>query len=202
MSDLFSISINRTDIEKAELFMAALDKKAHSYVKHALNRAVKGVTTDTARFVPDVYNIKPGKLRKASRIFNAGKGGTHTGAFKASAVFRGNKILAKHFSPKPGRRLKRQPARGISIFLEKGKKFTLDGTFFGTNKKGKKQIYKRIGTPFYRNNRKTQNLAKPRLLSVPYMIKMSGASEEIRERAVERFNKNLDHNINRLLSKG
>jgi hypothetical protein len=198
MKDSLSISISSEDIERAELFLSALGEQANKYVKHALNRSIKGVTTDTAKLVPGVFNVKSGSIRKTSKTYSAGKS---SGGFKASAIFRGKKVLAKHFSPKPGKRLKRQPQRGISIFLRKGEKFTLDGSFFGKNKKGENQIYKRIGTPFIRDGRKTQNLTKPSLLSIPYMIKMSETADEIQNRAVERFNKNLDHNMKRALSK-
>lgn len=202
MSDIFSISLSRTDIKEAGLFLSALDKKAHKFVRHALNRSIKGVTTDTAKLVPDEFNVKPGQIRKTSKTYNAGNSGRNSGNFKASAVFRGQKILAKHFSPRPNKRKNKQPEKGISIFLRKGEKFTIDGSFFGKSRKGVDQIYKRVGKPFYKNGRKTQHLAKPSLLSIPYMIKMSDIADEIQEGAIDRFNKNLKHNMKRALSKG
>lgn len=196
MSDIFSISLSRTDIKEAGLFLSALDKKAHKFVRHALNRSIKGVTTDTAKLVSKDFNVTQKEIKKTSKTYISEKGESN------SVIFRGQKILAKHFSPRPNKRKNKQPAKGISIFLRKGEKFTIDGSFFGKSRKGVDQIYKRVGKPFYKNGRKTQHLAKPSLLSIPYMIKMSDIADEIQEGAIDRFNKNLKHNMKRALSKG
>lgn len=202
--DWISINLNPGTLEKAERFIKAFGPLAVPGIQRAMNRSLKGVRTDAARAVRGVYNVKAKQVRDSFTIYGAGKGGSahggmHGGRLQASAVSRGRRIPMAAFPTNPrDTRRTRLPKVGARVKITRQGGFkTIPGAFIGTSRKGKKTVYVRQG----KDRHKLRSLAGP---SIPQMIGAAGHPDiytEIRNNAVSRYEKNFDHEMNRLLKR-
>lgn len=198
-----AINLNTGTLETAERFLKAFGGLAVPGIQRAMNRALAGVRTDAVRAVREVYNVKADPVRKSFTLHKAGQGGSahggmHGGRLSASAVSHGRRISLMEFGPRPqtsGR--KRMPKVGASVMIQKGVRKTISGAFVGTSTKGKRRLYIR----HKKNRLPIRPLYGP---SVPQMIGAMGHPDiysTIRKNAEARYEKNFEHEMNRLLEK-
>jgi len=202
--DWISINLNRGTIEKAERFLKAFGHLAVPGIQRAMNRSLQGVRTDASKAVRGVYNVKTKAVRDSFSLYFAGKGGSahggmHGGVLQASAVSRGKRIPMAAFptTPRDTRRT-RLPKVGARVKTTRTGGFkTIPGAFIGTSRKGKKTMYVRQG----KARDRLRSLVGP---SIPQMIGAAGHPEifdDIRKNAVSRYEKNFDHEMDRLLKR-
>jgi hypothetical protein len=201
--DWISINLNATSLEKGERYLKAFGKLAVPGIQRAMNRSLKGVRTDAIPAIRDVYNVKAGVVRSSFTLYRAGGGGSahggmHGGRLQASAVSRGSRISMMAFSPRPSTASrKRMPKVGASAMVQKGVRKTIPGAFVGTSRAGLLRMYVREG--------KVRD--RLRVISGPSVPQMLGAMnhpeiyDRIRENAKQRYEKNLDHEMDRLLKR-
>ena len=168
--------------------------KAHD---RAVRRALQGMKTDAVRGVGKTYTVKR-KLAKDSITFLRGKGGIFSSGKRINAFF-----FKHRKNTSPGRR------GGKAVFF-KMKKYE-SGIFLNETTIGRSRVSKAFmanlptrGKGVYRRIIGKQTNGEDRLThargeSVPEMLNHPEIRDSIQKGAVERFNKEFDHQLNREL---
>lgn len=210
MTERFLIEAERMaskeSLEAMTRTIEAAGKSGEWLVKTALNKSIDGLLTDVGSSVSARFNVGAGKIKQAGFKYRAGTGGKYSGKRRAGLVFRGKKLPSMAFSPRPGLRMRKQPAVGVSREVEKGSRYTMKGTFIGHNDRGETNVYVRHeggGSDRY-------SMAKPgsypihqvKSPSIPGVIRMADIQDKMSDKTADRFKKALDHNFNYILTQG
>ena len=195
------VEIDFSDMEdalsKASRIIDILGRNGEIAVVRALNRSVKGVKTDSVKAARSKYNIRASAVRKAFSMDLAGQK-----KFEARAVASGSRISLKEFSPRPFRVGGRRPAKGISVQVKRTRK-TIRSSFIAKMSSGHIGVFKRTGEFNRNNNPDLEKIEKLDSLSVPWMLNNEREKiyEVIKKGVEKRFERTLDHEINRTLQK-
>jgi hypothetical protein len=144
--------------------------------------------TDAYREARKDYTIRAADVRQAftSRIWGSPPMG--------QATFSGRKIPLVRFSPRPAGVTRRRPPGGVSV-LVKAQRKRITGSFVARMKSGHLGIFQRQGT----DRLPIEEKFGPALAQ---MLDNPEVNERIRERAAERFDKNLRHEFDFALKQG
>lgn len=193
--DDVSIVIDSEDMDRASVFVETFGKKAEVGLRQAINRALAGVKTDAAREVREEYTVKAGDVKKSFRISKAGR------LMVGKAVSSGYRIPLIKFgsSPKKPRYPHKFPSvtgKKVSVRVKRDRKaLQKEGDrypFVAMMPSGHIMIARRV----FDARLSISELYGP---SVPSMIASDNnrIKDELQKGAEVRFNKNLDHAINR-----
>ena len=174
-------------LDKAEGFIKAFGHAGKAGTARALNRAAQGVKTDAARETRKEYKIKARDIRDSLRISRA-----TPNKLQAMALGSGNRIPLVKFGARPAQPGGRRPAKGISVHVKSRK--VLKGSFVARTGSGHVGVFTRKGKASLPIEQKFGP-------AVPEMIGNPDVLERMTQGAKERFEKNLDHEINRSLEK-
>jgi len=199
------INIDTSEIEKVQRRLAHIKGGAETAIQRAINVAVVGIRTDGAREVSKEFMVSKQAVREKMVVIKASRAN-----LDAVAKRKGPRFFAKNFprtpNTNPGQR------GGKPVFLRPHRsgdgwhlrsdasrgKSGVSKAFVVRDRHGKMKrgpgIYVRIGN---RRNR----LAHARGLSVPEMLGNSRIRETIQAGATMRLNKELDRQVNLILSK-
>jgi len=189
------VTIDDRDIKDGIRRLQTIGPKAMGAVRRSLNRSIRGVKTDTAREIRREYNVRAKDVKESFHV-NPARGDE----LRAVATSRGSRIPLIAFSPRPSAPptwrgvpiAKRRPAEGVSVRIKKTREVR-PGTFTARMRGGHTGVFFREGKdrlPIYEDHGP----------SIPQMIEHDAdALDRIRAGAVDRFNKTLDHEIDRVL---
>ncbi|MCG8639149.1 MAG: phage tail protein [Desulfobacterales bacterium] len=183
------IDIEKQSADKVRKFFAAFGKQAESAHVRATNRALMGIRTDGVRLVREEYNVKAGVVRKAFSVHRASPNN-----LEAKAVAFGRRIPLKQFSPRPSKPGGRLPPKGVSVEVRKGARKIVRSSFFARMKSGHTGVFTRVG-------KERLPIRERHSLAVPQMLNREDVTKELEAGAVKRFERTLDHEINRALQK-
>lgn len=185
---MIDIAINKNDIANARQFLKGFGKTAERAVSRALNRAVAGVKTDAAKASRKAYNVKATRVKKGFKIKKAGNT-----VLEAVAVSSGPRIPLINFGARPSKPGVRKPLAGASVQVKQGRK-NVRHSFAAKMRTGHTGLFRRKD----KERLPIQELYGP---AVPQMIGNEKIQAEIKENAVIRFNKNLNHEVDYALQK-
>ncbi len=165
----------------------------------------KGIMTDATRNIPKHYGIKPKQIRERTKSSFSilAEGGSH----KLTAMVRGNRVSLSHFGVRPSRPGVRRPKKGVSVQVGTTRK-RIAHSFIATMPTGHRGVFQRkslvrgkVGGSIF-GRRGDPNLEKIHELkgpATPQMMANKDVAEAISDGAANRFTKNLDHEIDRML---
>lgn len=182
---MIEISLNTNDLHKARQALQALGRQASPLVARALTRSARGVATDASRLVRGVYNVRAAQVRKSFRVASASRD-----RLAASASSTGRNVSLIHFGARPGKPGGRRPRRGVSVSVMSGRKI-IPGSFVARMPNG--------GVGVFRRKEGAGRLPIRKLVgpSVPQMLDHEDVQPGLESGAHERFNKTLDHELDR-----
>ncbi len=186
------VTLKAEDLEKASLFLKAFGKKAESGVYQALNRAIKGVRTDAARLVSSEYGFTKTAVKKTFMIGRMGN-------LEVFARSTGYKVPLYNFSALPRKPRYPGPPQGVSVKVKSTRKF------IERDSGGRLPFITKMSSGHIGVFRRTDNESLPiKELSGPSIPSVLGTDnnevkDKLQEGAVERFNKNLTHAIDRAI---
>ncbi|VFQ46911.1 phage tail protein [Desulfoluna butyratoxydans] len=192
---VLKISVEDADTEKLELFLQSYGNKAKSAVCKSLNRAANGVKTDAAKEARTVYNVKATAVKKTCKLFKA----THSN-LDASAVFTGEGIPLYAFAPKSSKPNVYVKA-GITVKVKAARK-KVRGGFVARMPSGHVGVFKRTGKFGRRKIEELEKFRELKSTSIPQMLNNPKVKSALQVKAAQRFTKNLDHEMDYLMSKG
>lgn len=201
--DGIEIQFDMEEIENKLKDMLYVPSQAKLALKRALNKTIIGMRTDALNEIAKEYIIKKKDVRPKISITKANKS-----TMSAVLASTGKPIRLIRFKVKKNRyagnakkgvaafaKVKRTSAGGyISNTLSSGKKAKAFITTFKSGEDLHKGVFVRVGS-----GRKIKQLYGP---GVVQMLKDHHISNTIQQKAVDRFNNNLDHEIQYILSKG
>jgi hypothetical protein len=175
------IRIASTGSERAERFLATFGARAGTGVRRALRRSLAGMRTDAYEAAKQEYNIRLADVRKAftSRIW----GNPPVG----QATFSGGKIPLIRFAPRPAGVTRRRPPGGVSVVVKAQRK-AIAGSFVARMRSGHLGVFQR----YAKERLPIEEKFGPALAQ---MLDNPEVRERIEQRAAERFEKNLEHEI-------
>ena len=195
--------IQSSDLKKAEDFLQSFGKHAFKSVAMAMNQTITGVRTDANRAIRENYNVKASVINKTMTITRARPNPNRMYAVLESS---GNPIPLINFGARPSIPTKRKPGVGVSVLVKKtGGRKVIPGSFVAQMKSGHIGIYTRTGQPKKRvsagkyKGQMREPIKQLYSLSVPAMLQNNAVLEEIEARAIIRFEKNLNHAIDRFV---
>ena len=186
---MMEIALTKNRLDEVEAFILAFGVKAKGAVGRAATRTVRGVRTDGTRLIRSEYNVKAGAVRRAFTIQRATRNN-----LEAVARVRGHRLSLIHFSPRPGKPGMRKPPVGVSVRVKRQRK-AIPGSFVARMQKNS------AAAVFTRKGKARFPVKKLYSLAVPEMLDREDFQEEIQDGANSRFEKNLTHEVNRMLAK-
>lgn len=192
-----NIHLDLDEVDQAVNFLQAFGRQAQKPIVRALNRAATGVRTDSVRAARDIYNVKAKTLRNSiaiSKAKAASRGGPAT--LFAKLRFQGSRIPLYEFGVRPRQPRHRRPPRvGASVLVKHSSgRSKIAGSFVADMPARGLSLY-------YRPGKDRNKVLKMYSLSVPQMVSDTDATDKIVSGARTRFNKNLDHEIDRFFAK-
>lgn len=178
------ISISMKNLERAEKTLSYIKGAFPKAVAAATNRTLEGMRTDVVAETKEKYFVKPSEIRKTITLKKASAGN-----LGGAMISRGSrKSLADYqLSPKT-------PKKGMKNLQGAVKRTglkTLEGAFL-VRRGGK---YK----PYHRKGSGKWNIAPYISPAIPQIIKNDETVKVVEEKATERFEKRLNHEVLRLL---
>lgn len=171
------------NLDQASKFIKTFGAQGERGVSRALNRAIKGVSTDSVKLVREDYNVKARTIREGIKVRRAtGK------VLEGAAVVSGRRIPLLQFSARPAKPGGRKPLKGVSVQVKHSRK-TIRHAFVARMKTGHTGVFQRE-TPSRLPIAEKFSYAVPEMLDQPETIKV------LEENAINRFNKALDQEIN------
>jgi hypothetical protein len=186
------ITVNINDANNARLFVEGFPHQATRAIRHSIRRAIYGVRTDAAYEVRKTYNVKSGVIKKSFKLSFA------SDLLSGSATTLGKRIPLINFGGRPMRPIYPPPSRGVSVKVKQQRKFI-------DEKDGKLPFVARMKSGHVGIFRRDEEYSLPiKELYGPSIPSMVGTDKnDIKNRlqrgAINRFNKNLDHAIDRVL---
>ena len=171
-------------LDKAEDFINGFGHAGKKGTSRALNRAIQGTKTDSARETRKEYKVKARDIRDSLRISRS-----TPSKLMAEARGSGHRIPLAKFGARPARPGGRRPKRGISVHVKSRK--VLRSSFMA-------RIRGHVGV-FTRKGDASLPIEQKYGPAVPEMIGNPDVLERMTQGAQARFEKNLDHEINRTL---
>ena len=113
----------KLDSEARDL-LNAFPERVSLAASRAVNRALDGINTDSAKIIRQRYNVKKRDISIGVRSFKATKSKLH-----GRIDFGGKPIGLEKFNPSPKRYTKNKPKQGISAQIRRGKKTLFRSSF-------------------------------------------------------------------------
>lgn len=182
------IAVKGYQIAKAEAMLASIKGGANRALANALNRAALGARTDAVQQVTKAYMIKANSVRDTIKVKHASVNSLIArieSKSKVMPLIKFKVVPNSHFSG--GKR----PAI-LRAEIKRGETKLWHGAFIINKRSGG------VGV-FVRKGKDRLPIKEKFSLSVPQMLGSPNISKYIEENAVERLDKNLDHEINRIL---
>lgn len=186
MIDL-KIQIDGDKLKLVEDMLAHIPKGAERAVSRSMNRTIIGVRTIVTKSVTELYEIKSGDVRETIRIEKASPS-----KLSARLISSGPVIGLQRFkhSPKSARS---RPKIGVRVRVRKDSPMEpYKGAFLTPSIQG---IYRRTT----RDRLPIERIYGP---AVPSMVKTVTDEQQIQDQAGDRFIKELNHEVDFLLTKG
>lgn len=203
MSDKHSeihFDIDHQGVEDAKQILRHVKDGARTAIQRALNRAATGIKTDGARETSKTFFVDSDTVRSRMVVSKASKTN-----LSITVSRKGGRFLARNFPRDPntmpgvkgGKAVFLRPRRdGGGMYLnadtERGKS-GVSKAFMATTPSRGRSILRRIG-------KHRDRLTHARGLSVPEMLGDADVTKVIQAGAATRFNKELDHQVNHLLT--
>lgn len=184
-----------SNVAKANEFIEAFGKGTEIAVRRALRRTLIGIRADAYKEARKQYNIKVADVRKGftSRTWGSPPVG--------QATFSGGKIPLMRFSPRPAGVTLRKPPVGVSIMVKAQRKI-ITGSFVARMKKGFKGVATNHLGVFQRSGDDRLPIKEKFGPSLAEMLDNPAVREGIIQLAADRFQKNLDHEIDFFTKQG
>lgn len=167
----------RLDSEARDL-LNAFPERVSLAASRAVNRALTGINTDSAKIIRQRYNVKKRDISVGVRSFKATKS-----RLEGRIEFGGKPIALEKFNPSPKRYTKNKPKHGISVEIRRSKKTLFRSSFM--NRAG--GIYVREG----KERLPIKRLYGPRI----YQMIDSDSRQLIKSGAEERLLTNFKHEM-------
>lgn len=180
------IELNVEQMDRLETALADIPEKIPRAAARAINRAAYTARTEAARKVREEYVIKHGDVIKTIKIYPASEDD-----LAATVISRGTVIPLIKFKVSPQRP---QPRRKIPLkaTVKRGEGGPIPRAFTAQMKSGYVGVFERVGKP----RLPIRQLYGP---SVPQMIGNPSVSEWVEEKALEKLDERLEHEIERAL---
>jgi hypothetical protein len=181
------ITVDAKQLARAELLLRTIPNGVDKAVVAALNRAVEGARTDAVKKVRERYYIKAKDVRDTIDIKKATMD-NQVAIIRAS----GSPIALSKFHVTPSRPPAKRRANPIIVRVVRGGGGPIKGAFVAKMQSGHIGVFRRVG----KTRLPITELYGP---SVPQMLGHESVTEYIEEKAKERLESRLEHEINRLL---
>lgn len=180
------IEFTAEQIDRAERLLGHIPGAAPKAMARAINRATESARTEAARKVRSMYYISQKDVTATIKIYPA-----TPSDLSAMVVSRGNLIALTKFRVTPN---KPQPKRRreIIVRVKRGAGGPIKKAFVARMKSGHVGVFKRAGKQRY----PIDQLYGP---SIPEMIGNPTVTGWVEEKARERLDQRLDHEIKRAL---
>ena len=196
---MIELSVQDSQIVKAHALLSHIEKGAPRAIAAALNRTIEGVKTDATKMITTTYDIKAGDVRPIIKAHRAS-----ASTLLASARASGGVIPLKKFrvlSSKPGTALRVSVKKSGGKAIKGAFEATMKEVGFGKNRRAAEPGEEHVGI-FRRKGKARTPIKELYGPSVAQMMGEVGVIEYVSIGAADRFEKRLDHEIGRLLSKG
>ena len=174
-------------IREVQERLGSFSKKAPNVLASSINRTVTNISSNVTKEVRKDYNVKAGEIKATLSKTKASRSSL-SGIVKS----RGELIPLDRFKVSP-RSVQPKRKKPIKIAVKKGSMKDAIGAF----------VAEINGTKVFKRETK-KRLPIKRLFgpSIPQMIGNQTRIENINREGYEMFNRRLDHEINRILSRG
>jgi len=183
------IELSASQIEKAELLLQDIPGAAPKAMSNAINRAADTARTEAARKVRENYYIRHSDVLATIKIYRA-----QPSDLTSKVVSRGHAVNLFKFRVTPNRP---QPKRKIPIVVrvKQGEGGPVKRAFVAKMGSGHVGVFQRAG----KRRLPVQELYGP---PIPQMLGSPSVTQWVEQKAAERLDERLDHEINRLLERG
>lgn len=182
---------------KAAQVIKDLGNEGKKAVSKALNQANTGTKTDAARIVRTKYNLKAGDIKKTFEIDRRAT----PKSLIASTRSTGSRTPLVAFGARPAQPGGKKPPGGVSVMVGKSRK-RVPGSFVAKMKNGHVGVFQRSGDYGRNQDYELEKIEELHTLAVPQAIEWEeNAQGKISDLGAARFEKRLDHQVNRALEK-
>lgn len=202
---IFNVEADYKAITNAVNMLGHIPNGLETALMRAYNRGAQKVRTEAVRYIAERYKVKQSEVRKQIKIFNATK--SH---LSAMIIFTGHRLPLSNFVADFGPKRWARNKTALVTEIIRGARKEWPGAFFAGTERGHE------GTTHYGvfvrkpgtepGKRKPQRLKRAikekKSLSIPEMAGYHEAVELMLEEGSEAINKELEHQIQFLLSGG
>lgn len=202
---VFNVEADYQALTKAVQMLGHIPNGFETAIVRAYNRGAQKVRTEAVRYIAERYNVKQSEVRKQIKIINASKSRLH-----ATIMFTGRRLPLGKFAANFGRKRSARNKQAPVTEIIRGQRKEWPGAFFAGTEFG------HAGTTHYgifvRKPGMIPGKRKPQILnraieekmslSIPEMAGYHEAVELMLEQGSEAINKELEHQIQFLLSGG
>lgn len=197
LDSAYTVGVNRTvNMLELKIDKRALDdlhrafrhipEKAPKAIAAALNKTLPGIRTDAVREVTQAYWVKVGDARKTMTIRKASPS-----RLEATVRSDGEAIPLYKFRVKPKTITKKRPAGGVHATVKRGDGGRIKHSFIAPVGERNRVMM--------RNGKARSPIKQLFGPAVPLMLKREDGLRRVEAKGAERFDKNLDHEIDRIL---
>lgn len=179
------ISISITDFEKVNDIIDAYPERVNKASKRAVNKAAKGLETDSVKTIMETFTIRRKDLKPA-----IGRTMSKTREIFAEVNIRGDKVPLDKFKHNPTIITKKRPVSGVKVWVKRGTSIIQKGSFLALLTKGendKPRIYERKG-------KERWPLMRSKGVAVSDMLD-NGDIKTLQSSVKERFFKYFEHEM-------
>ena len=193
-----SMSLTLEGEQSAQNLLRAMGREAEKPLAKALNRGIQGMRTDLVDGAREHYNVKAKTVRSSITTTKARKSsGSQAKRLDARINVSGSTLPLYSFGPRPRKPTPQKPPRvGVSVQVMQGAgRSKIPGAFIADLPTRGRGVYRRAGKAGSQDK-----LIALHSLSVPQMVDHEDVLKRVQAGAQERFSKNLEHEIDYILS--
>lgn len=181
------ITIDGSDLLKAETLLKNIPKGIEKAVKRSVNETAAGTKSDMAKEAAKNYKVKVGDVKKVISVHKGQDG------FSAVVSSTGKPLPLSFFNPLPGhvqhRGKRNEP---VSVEVKRGKRKRVKGGFIAKMDSGHVGVMKRVW-------KRRLPIDELYTVSMARMIDDKEVISRIEEKAEERLEKRFTHNVDSIL---
>lgn len=178
------IEVTAAHIERAEQLLKDIPGAAPKAMSSAIQRAAETARTEAARKVREKYYVRHSDVISTIKIYRVS-------ALSANVVSRGHAVSLSKFQVTPTRPQPKRKAP-IVVRVKRGEGGPVKHAFVAKMNSGHIGVFQRAG----KRRLPVQELYGP---PIPQMLGNPSVSEWVEQKAAEKLDERLDHEINRLL---
>ncbi len=188
------ISLSEREIEKATKLLRNIPGGVEKAIVSTINKSIYGAKTDSTKRVTQEYVIKQARVREVIQVLKASKNN-----LSARIISRGRPRALTYFKTNPRDVPRKRLKKLLRAQVKKGAGGPIKNAFLARMESGHLGVFHRTGKKRKKDKTNLESIEQNYGPSIAQMLGAKSVVAYVEEKAQKRIEKNLNHEIERIL---